>query len=106
MKKAVVVLVAAVVSLATAQGRPNSTSPEKQPAPQPQQQPSQPKQAPPQQARAYDKKSGKELGAVYMPAGQTGTPMTYMRDGKQYIVIAIAGNAYPAELLAFRLPSP
>jgi len=56
--------------------------------------------------RAYEKKSGKELGAVYMPSGQTGTPMTYMRDGKQYIVIAIAGNAYPAELLAFKLPSP
>jgi len=56
--------------------------------------------------RAYEKKSGKELGAVYMPAGQTGTPMTYLRDGKQYIVIAIAGNAYPAELLAFKLPSP
>ena len=55
--------------------------------------------------RAYDKKTGKEQGAVYMSAGQTGTPMTYMRDGKQYIVIAIAGNAYPSELLAFKLPS-
>jgi quinoprotein glucose dehydrogenase len=53
--------------------------------------------------RAYDKRSGKELGAVYMPAGQTGTPMTYLRNGKQYIVIAIAGNNYPAELVAFRL---
>lgn len=56
--------------------------------------------------RAYEKKTGKELGAVYMPAGQTGTPMTYERNGKQYIVIAIAGNNYPAELMAFRLPSP
>jgi quinoprotein glucose dehydrogenase len=55
--------------------------------------------------RAYDKKTGKELGAVYMPAGQTGTPMTYLRNGKQYIVIAIAGNNYPAELVAFRLPA-
>jgi quinoprotein glucose dehydrogenase len=54
--------------------------------------------------RAYDKKTGKELAAVYMPAGQTGTPMTYLRNGKQYIVIAIAGNNYPAELVAFRLP--
>src|SRR5262249_3679306 len=42
--------------------------------------------------RAYDKASGKEVGSVFMPAGQTGTPMTYMRDGKQYIVIAIGGQ--------------
>jgi quinoprotein glucose dehydrogenase len=54
--------------------------------------------------RAYDKASGKEQGAVYMPTGQTGTPMTYMLNGKQYIVVAIAAQNYPAELVAFRLP--
>src|SRR5690242_2256448 len=54
--------------------------------------------------RAYDKASGKEVGAVYMPTGQTGTPMTYMLNGKQYIVIAIGAANYPAELVAFRLP--
>src|SRR5580704_6973387 len=54
--------------------------------------------------RAYDKPSGKEVGAVYMPAGQTGTPMTYMLNGKQYIVVAIASANYSGELLAFRLP--
>jgi len=54
--------------------------------------------------RAYDKASGKELGAVYMPAGQTGTPMTYMLGGRQYIVVAIGGAAYPSELVAFSLP--
>jgi quinoprotein glucose dehydrogenase len=54
--------------------------------------------------RAYDKASGKEQGAVYMPTGQTGTPMTYMLNGKQYIVLAIAAANYPAELVAFRLP--
>ncbi len=54
--------------------------------------------------RAYDKASGKEVGAVYMPSGQTGTPMTYMLNGKQYIVLAIAGQNYPAEYVAFRLP--
>lgn len=53
--------------------------------------------------RAYDKASGKELAAVPMPAGQTGTPMTYMLNGKQYIVVAIAGQNYGGELLAFRL---
>ena len=54
--------------------------------------------------RAYDKATGKEMGAVYMPAPQTGTPMTYMMNGKQYIVVAIGGAGYPAELVAFRLP--
>jgi quinoprotein glucose dehydrogenase len=54
--------------------------------------------------RAYDKATGKEVGAVYMPAGETGTAMTYMLGGKQYIVLAIAGPGFPAELIAFRLP--
>jgi quinoprotein glucose dehydrogenase len=54
--------------------------------------------------RAYDKATGKEMGAVYMPAPQTGTPMTYAVSGKQYIVVAIAGTGYSAELVAFKLP--
>jgi quinoprotein glucose dehydrogenase len=54
--------------------------------------------------RAYDKASGKDAGAVYMPAGQTGTPMTYMLNGKQYIVVAIGGTGYEAEFIAYRLP--
>ncbi len=54
--------------------------------------------------RGYDKKTGKEVGAVYMPTQQGGTPMTYMLDGKQYIVVAIGGLGYTAELRAFRLP--
>jgi quinoprotein glucose dehydrogenase len=54
--------------------------------------------------RAYDKATGAEKGAVYMPAGQTGTPMTYMLNGKQYIVVAIAGPGFPGELIAFKLP--
>jgi len=54
--------------------------------------------------RAYDKKTGEDRGAVYMPAPQTGCPMTYMLGGRQYIVLAIGGPGYPAELMAFRLP--
>jgi len=54
--------------------------------------------------RAYDKATGNELGSVYMPAPQSGTPMTYMLNGKQYIVLAISGGSYTAELVAFRLP--
>jgi len=55
--------------------------------------------------RAYDKDSGAEKGAVYMPAPQSGSPMTYMAKGRQYIVVAISGGTYPAELLAYRLPA-
>ncbi|MES1164903.1 MAG: pyrroloquinoline quinone-dependent dehydrogenase, partial [Verrucomicrobiota bacterium] len=53
--------------------------------------------------RAYDKATGKEVGAVYMPAPQTGSPMTYMLNGKQYIVLAIGGARFPGELIAFKL---
>ncbi len=54
--------------------------------------------------RAYDKVTGREVGAVYMPAPQTGSPMTYMLNGEQYLVVAIGGGVYTAELLAFKLP--
>ncbi|MGD1072367.1 MAG: PQQ-binding-like beta-propeller repeat protein [Bryobacteraceae bacterium] len=54
--------------------------------------------------RAYDKATGKELGAVWMPGPQSGGPMTYMWQGKQYIVVAISGGNYSGEYLAFALP--
>ena len=44
--------------------------------------------------RAYNKATGTDAGAVYMPSGQTGSPMTYMLNGKQYIVVAIGGQAF------------
>ena len=53
--------------------------------------------------RAYDKATGADVGAVQMPAGQTGSPITYMHEGRQYIVLAVSGANYSAELLAFRL---
>jgi quinoprotein glucose dehydrogenase len=55
--------------------------------------------------RAYDKATGHEVGAVYMPAPQSGSPMTYMLNGQQYIIVSISGRDYPGELVAFRLPS-
>ena len=55
--------------------------------------------------RAYDKATGKDAGSVFMPAQQSGSPMTYMLNGKQYIIVAIGGGNYPGELLAFRLPN-
>jgi quinoprotein glucose dehydrogenase len=53
--------------------------------------------------RAYDKATGKEVGAIYMDKCQTGAAMTYMHNGKQYIVTAI-GSRFGAELVAYRLP--
>jgi quinoprotein glucose dehydrogenase len=54
---------------------------------------------------AYDKATGKEVGTVYLPAPQSGSPMTYMVDGRQYIVVAVSGGAYSGEYIAFTLPS-
>ena len=54
--------------------------------------------------RAYDKMTGAELGAVFMDQPQTGSPMTYMFDGVQHIVVA-SGGFDGAELIAYRLPA-
>lgn len=54
--------------------------------------------------RAYDKATGKEVGAVWMPAPQSGSPMTYSVNGRQFIVIAVSGGSYSGEYLAFALP--
>jgi quinoprotein glucose dehydrogenase len=54
--------------------------------------------------RAYDKATGNEVGAVFIAAPQTGSPMTYLLNGKQYLVVAISGGNYSGELLAFKLP--
>jgi quinoprotein glucose dehydrogenase len=55
--------------------------------------------------RAYDKATGKDAGAVYMPAPQTGSPMTYMLNGEQYIAVSISGGIYSGELVVFKLGS-
>ena len=54
--------------------------------------------------RGYDKATGKEVGAVYIPAPQSGSPMTYLWKGRQYLVVAVSGAGYPGELIAFRPP--
>jgi quinoprotein glucose dehydrogenase len=56
--------------------------------------------------RAYDKSTGEDImGEVNMPAKQTGSPMSYMHNGKQYILIAVTSQANAgAEILAYALP--
>jgi len=53
--------------------------------------------------RAYDKATGADAGQVFMPAPQTGSPMTYMLNGTQYIAVAVSGPGFPGELLVYKL---
>jgi quinoprotein glucose dehydrogenase len=54
--------------------------------------------------RAIDKMTGAILWEFRLPANQSGVPMTYMLDGKQYIVVAVGGRGYSSELVALKLP--
>jgi quinoprotein glucose dehydrogenase len=53
--------------------------------------------------RAYDKATGEILAEIELPGAVSGKPMTYMVDGRQYIVVAV-GRSNPAELVALALP--
>jgi quinoprotein glucose dehydrogenase len=50
--------------------------------------------------RALDKRTGKVLHEMKLPANVTAAPMTYMLDGVQYLVMAIGAPGTPAELIA------
>jgi quinoprotein glucose dehydrogenase len=54
--------------------------------------------------RAYDKATGKVLWETELPAGTTGAPMTYVFNGKQYIVVAIGSQEHGAEYVALSVP--
>ena len=54
--------------------------------------------------RAYDKATGGEVGSIYMPAPQTGSPMTYMLNGRQHLAVSISSREYSGELVVFTLP--
>ena len=53
---------------------------------------------------AYDKQTGETIWEYELPKRQTGIPMTYSVDGKQYIAVAIGDRGEPAELIALALP--
>ena len=53
--------------------------------------------------RAYDKATGADAGQVFMPAPQTGSPMTYSINGTQYIAVAVSGPGFAGELLVYKL---
>jgi quinoprotein glucose dehydrogenase len=54
--------------------------------------------------RGYDQKTGKQVGAVWMPAPQSGSPMSYVTGGKQYIIVAVSGGNYSGDYIAYSLP--
>ena len=53
--------------------------------------------------RAYDKSSGITVFEIDLAAGTTGAPMTYMHEGKQYIVVAVSSRATDPEWIALGL---
>lgn len=54
--------------------------------------------------RAFDKKTGGVIWEHKMDVPPFGTPMSYISDGKQYIVVATGGAGSPAALVAYALP--
>jgi quinoprotein glucose dehydrogenase len=54
--------------------------------------------------RALDKKTGAIIHEMVLPANVTGSPMTYMMNDRQYIVVAVGARGVPAELIALALP--
>ena len=54
--------------------------------------------------RAFDKATGAELWEENMDVAPYGTPMSYLYDGRQYIVVATGGAGSPAALVAYALP--
>ncbi|MEM7416148.1 MAG: PQQ-binding-like beta-propeller repeat protein [Gemmatimonadota bacterium] len=54
--------------------------------------------------RAMDKATGETIAEIELPNAQVGLPMTYMHEGRQYVIISVGGGGEPAELIALALP--
>ena len=53
---------------------------------------------------ALDKTTGETVWSVEIEAGVGGSPMTYVHEGRQYVVLAVGGSGVPSELIGFALP--
>jgi glucose dehydrogenase len=53
---------------------------------------------------AVDKRTGRELGEVALPAPGNTAPMTYLHEGRQYIIVSVGGPESPGEFVALTLP--
>jgi quinoprotein glucose dehydrogenase len=49
---------------------------------------------------AYDKQNGQLLSSFRLPGRQTGVPMTYLANGRQYIIVAVGNVGQSGELVA------
>jgi quinoprotein glucose dehydrogenase len=56
--------------------------------------------------RALNKRTGAKIWEMKLPANETGIPMTYMLNGRQYIAVAIGAADFPAEMITLTLPPP
>ena len=54
--------------------------------------------------RAHDKATGEIIAELELPNTQGGLPMSYMHEGRQYVLVAVGGGGEPAEIVAFALP--
>ncbi len=54
--------------------------------------------------RAFDKGTGELVWEHLMDEPPHGTPMTYLHQGRQYLVVATGGAGDPAYLIAYALP--
>ena len=54
--------------------------------------------------KAYDKATGEILWETELPAGTTGNPISYLHEGKQYIVVAIGSPEVGPQFVALALP--
>jgi quinoprotein glucose dehydrogenase len=56
---------------------------------------------------AYDKQTGQIVAQLPMPSMQTGLPMTYVHNGRQFILVSVgAANGQGPQLVAYALPAP
>ena len=53
--------------------------------------------------RAHDKATGGIVAEIALPGAQTGLPMTYMFEGRQYLALVVSGGG-KSELVALALP--
>jgi hypothetical protein len=52
-----------------------------------------------------DKRTGARIARLDIPSGtQTGIPMTYLHDGRQYVVFATTAPGQASEIVAYALP--
>ena len=54
--------------------------------------------------RAYDKVTGETIAEIELPGQVTAAPMTYMVDGRQYVVVTVGSSGDPSEYIALSLP--